>query len=90
MPAIRVVISGRVQGVGFRAYVARQARSLACTGEVWNRIDRRVEAIVVHDRSLVLDTFCKGLWQGPGHVTEVARYEHPDASFEGFEIGLTR
>ncbi len=90
MPAIRVVISGRVQGVGFRAYVSRQARAFGCTGEVWNRSDRRVEAIVVSDHPELLDTFCKGLWDGPGHVTEVARHEHPDAIYDGFEIGLTR
>jgi acylphosphatase len=90
MAAIRVVISGRVQGVGFRAYVSRLARTLGCTGEVWNRIDRRVEAIAVHDHPDVLNTFSKELWGGPGHVTDIARYDHPDASYDGFEIGLTR
>ena len=90
MPFVRVVISGHVQGVGFRAFVHSQARALGCVGEVWNRADRRVEAIVGHPRPEVLDTFCKNLWNGPGHVSEVERFEHPGADYDRFEIGLTR
>jgi acylphosphatase len=43
MQRVHLLIHGRVQGVGFRAYVLREARSLALAGEVRNRPDGAVE-----------------------------------------------
>jgi acylphosphatase len=44
--ARRLIISGRVQGVGFRAFVKHSADKLGLDGFVRNRTDGTVEALV--------------------------------------------
>jgi acylphosphatase len=43
--ALRVVVRGRVQGVGYRAWTVRQARRLGLSGWVRNREDGSVELL---------------------------------------------
>lgn len=46
MKAKRLVISGRVQGVGFRDWMEEKANALGLSGWVRNRRDGAVEALV--------------------------------------------
>jgi len=47
--ALRAVVHGRVQGVGFRWSAVREARSLGLSGMVANRPDGTVEVIAEGD-----------------------------------------
>ena len=49
----RLVISGRVQGVGFRVWMVEKAQALGLSGWVRNRIDGSVEALVAGDIAAV-------------------------------------
>ena len=59
----RFLVSGRVQGVGFRYFVAREARSLTLDGWVRNLPDGRVEAAARGDSGRI-EALLGRLWQG--------------------------
>jgi acylphosphatase len=52
--AIRVVVTGHVQGVGFRAFVEQEARRHRLAGWVRNRRDGSVEAVFIGESEAVL------------------------------------
>jgi acylphosphatase len=62
--AIRVRVTGRVQGVGFRDWTAREARRLGLKGWVRNENDGSVSALVVGAEDAVT-TMIERLRKGP-------------------------
>ena len=72
MLAHRLRIHGRVQGVGFRAFVSREARMMEIDGWVRNRRDGTVEALVWGETSAI-DGLLARIEEGPryGRVDRV-------------------
>lgn len=68
LKTVRVRITGRVQGVGFRAWTVKQARSLDLAGFVRNEPDGAVIAFVSGPESAV-STLIDRLWEGPTNAT---------------------
>lgn len=64
---LRLLISGRVQGVGFRAFALREARWLGVSGYVRNLVDGRVEA-VVQGSSNQVEALISACRRGPMHA----------------------
>ncbi len=66
-------MSGRVQGVFYRAATRQRALELACRGYARNLADGRVEVLAIGDADAVR-TLIEWLWQGPpaAHVTDVS------------------
>ena len=72
MPVIRLEITGRVQGVGYRWFARESARRLGLAGWVRNRADGAVE-VAAEGEQTDLDAFVDELRRGPpsSHVTLV-------------------
>jgi acylphosphatase len=85
---VRVVVSGRVQGVGFRYSTVYEARLLSLSGWVRNRYDGTVEILAegrVEDVEALL-SWCRNSPPG-SRVTSVQHGEEPiDPPLTGFEI----
>ena len=68
----RCIVSGRVQGVYYRASTQQEARRLNLMGHANNLADGRVEVLVVGEAQRV-DALVQWLWKGSpaSHVTAV-------------------
>lgn len=64
MSAKRLVIAGRVQGVGFRDWMVDAARTHGVAGWVRNRVDGTIEALVAGETAAVED-LCHACRRGP-------------------------
>ena len=68
MASFRYVVRGRVQGVGYRYFVMREANALGVTGFARNLADGTVE-VVAEAADDVLDLFEDRLRQGPSFAS---------------------
>ena len=88
-----LVITGLVQGVGYRAGFMREARILKLSGWVRNRLDGSVEAIIAGDEQS-LQTIIEWAWRGPSgaQVRNVAAVDKEDTSMINgqFELRATQ
>jgi acylphosphatase len=79
--AVRAVVTGRVQGVGFRWSARRAAERIGVAGWVRNRADGSVEAHVEGPEERV-DSMLSWLREGPDGA-DVRGVEADDAEAEG-------
>lgn len=87
--ALHAVVRGRVQAVGFRQFVFREARTLRLTGWVRNGDDGRSVEVVAEGPRAALESLLALIREGP----RLARVEAVDAvwseaagRFDRFEI----
>ena len=88
MLSVRLIVRGRVQGVGFRYATVEQGRRLGLNGWARNLPDGAVEVMAAGDAAAVerLVAWCR---QGPSsaRVATIERIEtHEDLLPEGFDV----
>ncbi|MGD1878476.1 MAG: acylphosphatase [Kiloniellaceae bacterium] len=88
---LRVVVSGRVQGVWYRAWTEKTAKSLGLHGWVRNRRDGSVEAVISGDPQAV-ESMLAAFWEGPelASVTAVDQHPHADEVVPEFTVKSDR
>ncbi|WP_261368292.1 acylphosphatase [Pseudosulfitobacter koreensis] len=87
MMAKHVHVTGRVQGVSFRAWTRDQAEARGISGWVQNRPDGSVEAVIAGDDEMV-EALIAAFHRGPASakVTDVSVSETNAPSKPGFHI----
>jgi acylphosphatase len=90
MPTLRLRVTGRVQGVGYRAWALETAARLGLRGWVRNRSDGSVEALVTGEDAAVaaMIAACR---DGPvaARVGDVAVSQAEDDGSDGFRATAT-
>ena len=87
LQARRYLVRGRVQGVGFRWFVQKNATTMRMSGYARNLDDGRVEVYAVGTPEQ-LNELCGLLWKGP-RMSDVRGVEEQEAHIEsvsGFQI----
>jgi acylphosphatase len=85
--ARHVTVSGRVQGVFFRAWTRKQANALGVAGWVRNCPDGHVEAHVEGNQTAI-DQMLERMRSGPpsASVEELRTWDVEPCDFDGFEV----
>lgn len=87
MKTVHLIISGKVQGVFFRARSKNAAEKFKIKGWIRNTNEGKVEAIVTGEPDNV-NEFIKWCKKGPenARVKDVTVSEKPELEFERFEV----
>jgi len=84
-----LLITGRVQGVGFRFYMVRKARELGLTGWVRNCRDGSVEAVIQGTSEAVATMIAWARRGPPSAVVAEVRVTEASGDFPTFEARPT-
>lgn len=85
---VEIVVKGRVQGVGYRAFVRRQAHVHGLMGWVRNESDGSVCVVAQGPRDAI-EAFVDALHRGPAAArvdTVHTHWDDVDGALDGFEI----
>jgi acylphosphatase len=87
MRRVKMIVCGRVQGVGYRYFVQEQANQHGIKGYVRNLPGGEVEIDAEGERSS-LSIFISGCQKGPGHssIDDMVIHDIQPFGFEGFVI----
>jgi len=87
LPAVRYIVKGRVQGVGYRYFVLRHAEELGISGFARNQGDGSVE-VVAEGGEAALAKLEALLGEGPSfaHVATVEREAVAERGASGFHV----
>lgn len=85
---VKVIIHGKVQGIGYRAFVQRYAKMLGLKGYVRNLPDNKVEAVFVGNKEDI-ETILE-IMKSSHPLAKVTKIEmeklNIEANFSDFEI----
>jgi acylphosphatase len=86
---VRATIGGYVQGVGYRAWLQREARARGIRGWVRNRLHGDVEALLAGPPDAV-EALCAACWRGPlqARVDKVEVMKADPAALAGLGAGF--
>lgn len=90
MERLTALVTGSVQGVGFRWWVQTQAGELGLTGSATNTSDGHVEVVAEGERAPLKAMLSRlradpSQHERPGRVTRVTDHWGPAEGVEGFE-----
>jgi len=85
---LHALVTGRVQGVGFRWYVLQHARRLGLSGWVRNLVDGNVE-ILAEGPKRHLESLVESLRKGPSYSQVFSvdvSWDIPTGRYGGFDV----
>lgn len=89
MPAVKLRVYGKVQGVGYRYHAAHQASRYDIKGYAKNLPDKSVEIVGQSEIKSKLDSFVRECRRGPllSKIDKVEQEQIPDSDeLEDFEV----
>lgn len=90
MPRLEAIIFGKVQGVTYRSYVAREGLRMGLTGKVENLSDNTIQVIAEGSR-VSLQSFVSRLYEGPGDskIEKIeTKWSDNQGTYKSFDVGF--